>query len=282
MITLIDLTQGLSDNKDYKAFKFPGGELHFILKKFDTELYEIKTRLNSSEDIILLCLAVDTIKKDSPYTKIKVHIPYMPYQQADRDFGIGECFSLKTITKILNTLDVNEYIINDPHSDVSPALLKNAKIIDNSEFIKWVLDDLKNNQYNNTEITKELIWLSPDAGAYKKIGKLASKIGWSGEIAAANKYRSISSGTIENIELSLSDFGNKDILIIDDICMGGNTFIKLAEKLRTKNVRNMFLAVSHMIPETPNMKLEIFETIYSTNSRYENYFPSIDLKIFKL
>lgn len=259
---VLNLRQGLTDNKEYKGFKFPGGEIHFKLTRPEVLYVSTKIRIIStitnSDELMLLILAIDTIRKDGYDKQIEVFIPYFPYQQADRNFSKGESFSLKSITTILNSLDVNKYIVFDAHSDVTPALLKNCEVVDNSEYIKFVLSDIGSN----------VTLLSPDAGAYKKIGKLADKIGFQGEVAAANKYRSISTGNIESLELSKQDFEGADILIVDDICMGGRTFIGLAEELKKRNAGKLYLAVSHGIF---NNGLEIlnqyFEQVYSTNSR---------------
>jgi len=264
MLTL-DLTQGIAETAQYKAFKFPGGEVHFKMN-FTTETrFSIKTRINSSDDFMLLLLVVDTLKENGA-SYIEVFIPYFAYQQADRNFSeegkTFESFSLRTITNILNSLPVDKYTVFDAHSDVTAALLKKVKVVDNSEFVRSVLADIE------LHSTNVLTLLSPDAGAYKKIGKLAAKIGFQGEVAAANKYRSISTGTIESLELSKEDFQGADILIIDDICMGGRTFIELAKKLKEKNVGNLYLAISHGIFNYGLKELnQHFTKIYTTNSR---------------
>jgi ribose-phosphate pyrophosphokinase len=269
-MAILDLRKGITKNEEYDAFVFPGGEVHFKLHK-PTVLYpsnriKIISRINNANDLMLLILAVETIKKDGYTGMLEVVLPYMPYQQADRDFSFGECFSLQTVCKILNTLDVDRYYIFDPHSDVSPALLKKTTVIDNSFYIKDVLTFLNGNTEEDT-LTNKLVVLSPDAGAYKKIGKLCSKIRWQGELVAANKYRSISTGNIESLELSKSDFEGKDVLIIDDICIGGRTFIELAKKLQEKNVGKIYLAISHGVFSNGFRDLnEYFETIFCTDS----------------
>jgi ribose-phosphate pyrophosphokinase len=219
----------------------------------------IISSIKSSDELMLLILAIDTIRKDGFKGELEVFIPYFPYAQADRNFGMGESFSLKTITNILNTLHVDKFIVYDVHSDVTSGLLNNCEIIDNSEFVKYVISDI-----NSSNLTL----LSPDAGAYKKIGKLADKIQFKGDVAAANKYRNTSSGNIDSLELSKQDFGGADILIVDDIVMGGRTFIGLAEKLRERNVGKIFLAVSHGIFNYGLKDLNPhFDGIYTTNSR---------------
>lgn len=268
----LDLTQGLTDNDQYKAWKFMGGEIHFVLKRTCDE-YMINTRLNSSEDVMLLFIATETIHKNNRQVFVDVFIPYCLYAQADRDFGPMECFSLKSFAKIINMCNFRNVFMLDPHSEMAPTLINNVIVVDNSEFITWVLKDIAN---------PKITWLSPDAGAYKKIGKLANKLGWIGGFAAANKYRNTSTGNIDSLELSHNDFLGGDVLIIDDICMGGRTFVGLAEKLKEHNVGKMYLAVTHMIPEKINSALGVFEKIYFTSSRYNDYITLLNHKIFLL
>jgi ribose-phosphate pyrophosphokinase len=273
----LNLLNGITETEQYKAWKFPGGEIHFKLNERtindivhwnlmvrQADNLHIYARITSAENLLFLALVVDTIYKDFDIMPI-VHIGYMPYQQADRDFGVGECFSLHTICNILNSLPVHEYIIFDPHSDVTPALLNNVVVEDNSEFIKWVLNSL-DAESNETYKFESLVVLSPDAGAYKKIFKLCDKIGFTGSIETANKYRDTKDGGL-HVRLSTNDFEGRDILIIDDICMGGRTFIELAKQLQDKNIGNMYLAVSHGIFNNGYQELgKYFKGIYTTNS----------------
>lgn len=279
---VINLTQGIVPTVQYEVWKFPGGEIHMRLQKSliqelddadKEDVIFITTRINNSDDLIFLCLMVDTIAKNWS-NKIGVYMPYMPYQQADRDFGIGECFSLKTIANILNSLPVESFNIFDAHSDVSPALLRNCAVIDNTEFINAVFNMINAKYERGTDgyfINDEMVILSPDAGAYKKIFKLAEKIGFKGAIETANKYRDTSSGELQ-VRLSCEDFKGKDVLIIDDICIGGRTFNALAEQLKDKNVGNLYLAVSHGIFSAGIDELAgNFKDIFTTNSRRNSY-----------
>jgi len=269
-MAILDLRKGITKNEEYDAFIFPGGEVHFKLHK-PTVLYvsngiRIISRINTANDLMLLILVVETIRKDGYTGKLEVVLPYMPYQQADRDFSVGECFSLQTVCKMLNTLDVDRFFIFDPHSDVSPALLHKTTVLDNSTYVKDILIHLNKDNEGDT-LKESLVLISPDAGAYKKIGKLCSKLGWEGELVAANKYRSISTGNIESLELSKQDFNGKDVLIIDDICIGGRTFIELAKKLREKNAGRIYLAISHGVFSNGFRDLnQYFEEIFCTDS----------------
>lgn len=272
----LDLTSGFGDHPAYHLWKFDGGEIHFVLKDLNLYMHthvNITTRLNSSDDIMTLLVVVDTLRKDYRVhslvrTKpiIDVLVPYMPYQQADRDFGHGECFSLQTISKIFSIIDVDRYIVYMPHSDISPAMVPNMYCIQDHKFVRHVITGVLN------KADQDIIILTPDAGAYKRIGKLTSSINFQGSVVSANKYRNTSSGNIESIDLGVRDFEGADVMIIDDLCIGGGTFLGLAKVLRTRNVGKLYLTVSHMIRQVINPALfDQFDKIFTTNSRFNNY-----------
>jgi ribose-phosphate pyrophosphokinase len=264
---VLDLRQGIAETEQYKAWKFPGGEIHFKLKNvIVTDNLHIITNLNTAEDIIFLLIVTDTIKKDCTYTKLTLKIPYMPYQQADRNFSSGECFSLKTITNLINSMKFDKVYIFDPHSDVTPALIDNCVVIDNTEYIIKVLRDLhfkKHIESNLTQNIDDLVIVSPDAGAYKKIFKLCENIGFKGEIVTCSKSRNHDTGVLTIQVPKFDEY--KSVLIIDDICLAGNTFLNIRKEIPNEKV---FLAVSHGIFNDNIDKLqEAFDGIYSTNSR---------------
>ena len=60
---------------------------------------------------------------------------------------------------------------------------------------------------------------------------------------------------------------DRRILIVDDICDGGGTFLGLAQELKAKNAGNLYLAVSHGIFSRGFEDLEkVFTKIYTTDS----------------
>lgn len=270
----LDLTKGICETEGYKAWKFPGGEVHIKIyenqieyfNQYPNENISIKVRLNTTDDILLLMLVVDTLKKDTK-NKLNLFIPYMPYQQADINFGVGECFSLKTITNLINSMGFDKVEVFDSHSIVTPGLLNNCSVIDNSDFINRVLRDMEDNGYINSYMTNKidnLVLISPDSGAFKKIFKLREKLGLKKcDIITCSKNRDHETGEITTVVPKFDE--NKTVLIVDDICLAGNTFFNIRKEIPNKNV---FLAVSHGIFNDNVDKLEKqFSKVYTTNSR---------------
>jgi ribose-phosphate pyrophosphokinase len=191
----------------------------------------------------------------------------MPYQQADRNFGQLECFSLKTVTNIINNLNLAKVNIYDPHSDVCVGLIDRCVAIDNSGFIERVLQDiiLENSASPIDMNPKEsdIAIISTDSGSYKKISKLCDKLNFKGEIITCSKSRNHETGEITTIVPKFDE--TKIALIIDDIALGSRTFFNIRKELKNKYV---YLAVSHGIFNENVDKLETeFTKVYTTNSR---------------
>lgn len=219
--------------------KFAGGECHvkFLTTFHEDDKVRINTRLNSSDDILNLCLAVDALR-NMYVGYIEVFIPYIPYARQDRVMVAGEPLSVKVFAGILNSLNLNKVIVFDAHSDVSVALITNCRNIANYAMVSHFLTELK---------LTDFTLVSPDLGAYKKIDKLAAHIGYKGQIATGIKIRDLSTGQIVKSDVNTDDLNGKACVVVDDICDGGRTFIELASALKTKNAGDLYFIASHGI-----------------------------------
>jgi ribose-phosphate pyrophosphokinase len=241
--------------------KFSGGECHIkLLSEYkEDEKIRINTRLNSSDDIMNLCLLVDALR-NMYVNYIEVFLPYIPYARQDRVMIPGEPLSIKVFAKIVNSLNLNKVIVFDAHSDVSVALLNNCENIANHKMVEHFLDE-----QNITNFTL----ISPDLGAYKKVDKLATKINYHGQIATGIKVRDLSTGKIIKSDINTEDLKGNTCIIVDDICDGGRTFIELAAILKTKNVGDLYLIVSHGIfshNAIERLKEAGYKNVFSSNS----------------
>lgn len=263
-------------NKLLELKKFAGGECHVKLLTEYTEedKVRINTRLNSSDDVMNLCLAVDALR-NMYVNHIEVFIPYIPYARQDRVMVPGEPLSIKVFASIINSLNLNKVIVFDAHSDVSVALLNNCQNTANYEMVKYFLSEL-----NLTDFTL----VSPDLGAYKKVDKLATKINYKGQIATGIKVRDLATGQIIKCDVNTDDLKGKACIIIDDICDGGRTFIELAKALKEKNAGDLYFIASHGIfshNAIDRLKEAGFKNVCSSNSisniETNNFYKSYNL-----
>lgn len=269
----------------------------------NTQLGEQVFKINSYEDLWHLNQFVDAFHNQysTITTRIKPNliIPNLIDAQADRRFNKGESSGLKLVLKFLNSLEANFKVFHPHNGEIVEALMDNVEIIDNSAFIKEVLwsingNYIKDNIYLNLK-KDNLVLFSSDAGGFKPLMKLADKLKWRGEVYGASKSRKYENEESKLVQVvDKQDFVGKDILIIDDICVYGGTFIGLAKMLKERNCGKLYLAVSHLTVEKPNPELfSLFDKVFTTNSKYDEYFPLLhrdgggaskaeNLEIFKI
>lgn len=221
---------------EFDEFLFPSNcEVHIKLKGYVDEKVLITHRIRSSNDLILLLLATDAVRRTGA-TEISVFISYLPYARQDRVMVPGEPLSLRVLADILNAQNYGSVSFYDVHSDVATAVMDRSFSFSNHRFVGKVLSD-----------KKDYCIISPDAGASKKIYKLAQEIGYTGEIIECTKTRDVSTGAITGVQVHWTDLCGLDCYIIDDICDGGGTFTLLAQELKRNNAGYVNLAVSHAI-----------------------------------
>ncbi|WP_289663650.1 ribose-phosphate diphosphokinase [Flavobacterium panacagri] len=240
----------------FQSFTFSGGEPHIkINPDFDVnQKVTITHRLNSFNDLGLLCITVDALRR-MDVKIIDLFIPYFPAARQDRVMIPGEPLSVKVYADIINAMQLNKVFVFDAHSEVSPALLNNSTVIPNYTFIKEVLN----------KIGQNVKLISPDGGALKKIYKVSEYLGGV-EVVECSKSRDVKTGKLSGFKVYEEDLQGMDCLIVDDICDGGGTFVGLAEELKKKNAGKLYLAVSHGIFNKGFEVLNCFDGIFTTNS----------------
>ncbi|WP_294959477.1 ribose-phosphate diphosphokinase [uncultured Flavobacterium sp.] len=254
----------------FQSFTFSGGEPHIkIAPDFDANRkVTITHRLNSFNDLGLLCVTVDALRR-MDVKIIDLFIPYFPAARQDRVMIPGEPLSVKVYADIINAMQLNKVFVFDAHSEVTPALLNNSTVIPNYTFIKAVLENIGNN----------VKLISPDGGALKKIYKVSEFLGGV-EVVECSKSRDVKTGKLSGFKVYEDNLQGMDCLIVDDICDGGGTFVGLAEELKKKNAGKLYLAVSHGIFNKGFEVLNCFDGIFTTNSFKD--FEGESVKVIKL
>ncbi|SET54651.1 ribose-phosphate diphosphokinase [Thorsellia anophelis] len=224
-------------------FHFSGGEEHVrIDTRMIDEIYHIRidAKIMSSQIMMQLLLLNDALNRTQKLTEnvIKIlSLSYMPGARQDRVCEPGEALSVAVYADLINSIKANKVIIHDPHSDVTPALINNILVISQDEIVCEKLGEY---------LKKEQITLvSPDAGALKKIYKTAKKLEL--PVLEASKKRDTKTGQIISSSIETHPNYPEKVMIIDDICDGGRTFIELAKVLKLNGVKSIWLYVTHGI-----------------------------------
>jgi ribose-phosphate pyrophosphokinase len=238
--------------------KFPCGEVYVRTSKglalnnssIGDHIVTIKKHIQNSDDIMEILMLNDAIRRVG-HTRIRLVMPYVPYSRQDRVMNPGESLSIKVFADLINSCHFEEVEIWDPHSDVTSALINNISAASQEDCLTWTL--LGNRTYGigikDSVSVSDSILICPDAGARKKVLKLAQHFGIK-RVIYADKVRELATG---NILKTTIDFGgltfdsDVNFLIIDDICDGGRTFIEIVKVLyQALSPENSFKAYFHL------------------------------------
>jgi len=310
---VLNLTNNKTSDIKFEVSKFPDGQqqvkildFNHVLKgnyspeyktqcaKIFKNAIQIKARLNNFKDLELIICATKSLR-NLGVKEIHLYTPYFLGSRSDRKFEEGSNNYLKdVICPIINSLNFESVTVLDSHSDVLEACLNNFKKVDNLKIVKYALESIPNSiTVHNLKNPKEdlfhtfnCILISPDAGANKKIFKIAEQIGYTGDIITCSKSRD-ENGKLSHVVVPITDkYFGKDIIIIDDICDGGATFINIADKIiklyNGVGTPKIYLIVSHGIFSKGFKELnKYFDGIYCTNSYSDLNSPEMTLKYDK-
>lgn len=231
---------------------FPAGELgvHLTAEHLHQSVtmrkghFNVEWHFEHSGEFFVLAQIVDALKyslRGHAKPKINLYIPYFPYARQDRVVNDGEANALMVFCKALNSLGLETVKTLDPHSlaleqHFDVGVFEYTSQVDCFE--RTAPDEMK----NSIDVV-----IAPDAGAVKKAQKIADLLG--AKLVVCSKSRNLLSGAIEG--LTVSDPGavrsaNK-ILVADDICDGGGTFIALANRLEALSDADLYLFTTHGI-----------------------------------
>lgn len=222
---------------------FSGGECHVCVDGIELSSHvEITAYLHHSDAIMQLLLTVDAVRRAADEVTITLTLPYFPYARQDRVCNQGEALSVKVMAQLINGLQCERVRVYDPHSDVVPALLERCSVVSAADIVMGsVLRDMIQTQH--------LDLVSPDAGAEKKTRILAKKLAAHGvhtQVVCCSKVRDTYTGDIVATHVH-ADVQGKNLLLVDDICDGGRTFIELAKQLQQQGAYALYLYVTHGI-----------------------------------
>lgn len=229
MITVegFKITPTIFPDKTSQVWKLPEEIINKIHKYKKVEvLWEFE-----SEDEIIHFLQLKTLVY-SYGTAIYLKLPYLPYARQDKEVSNSLTFALKTFCDIIR---VDTIEIFDPHC--KKELLE--KYFWHSELVIKPPDNQVKNAFEDSNST---VICYPDKGAAQRYKKHFSAI-------VLDKVRDQLTGEITGLKVLDNQFliFNANILIQDDLCDGGRTFIEAAKLLYSYGAKEVNLYVSHGI-----------------------------------
>lgn len=245
-----------------KQWSFPGGERGVtivnpeLISKYRS--FTIQCGFKSSEDIMDVLLLANACRNVYRNVSLRLSIPYFPYARQDRVTGPGEAFALQVACNMINLAKFDEVEVCDAHSDVLSAFFEPG-VLTNIPQHKLLKELVLEYAVGNTAL------VAPDAGALKKIYPLAIELNL--PYIEAGKVRNVSTGKIEKSKIDLSALSAyNSLIVVDDICDGGATFIQLAEQIRQVYKEKLVLVTSHGIySKGVGVLREYYDTVTCAN-----------------
>lgn len=246
-----------SNGTQYEQFRYPGGEVQVrltekqvvVLQSEHIHEVHVVARITDGE-IMALAQLIDAVR-DVSGKPVKLILPYLPYGRADRRFVKGDCHGLAVFSRMLAMTGRDEIVTLDAHSNWAKTYIAHLADVSPKPIIDTVLQTIP----GTTNV------LLPDKGA--------ARYGLGSAATTCEKQRDPETGKLSGFKVpSKEAFLADNILIVDDICDGGGTFLGIADALKEAGVNKpLYLYVSHGIfSKGVADLLKRFEKIYTTDS----------------
>ena len=205
-------------------------------------------------DLLLLNDALRRVAGEG--AAVTLRLPYLPYARQDRVTVAGEPLSVKVFCTLINAMKFDRVVVADPHSTVAPALLDRVEIESAEGFLGQVLA--------LPEFVGGVALVAPDAGAHKRVLALGERFG--APVVCCAKLRNTATGKLSGARV-LDEVPDLPLLVVDDICDGGGTFVALAALLRRHSDRPLGLYVTHGLCTKGVAPLRDYARLYTAYPR---------------
>lgn len=226
---------------------------------------------NDAELFMLVCLVKHIRRIEGERLKISLIMPYIPHARMDRVKSDNDVFTLKYFTEIINSLHFDHVCVLDPHSNVSKALLNNVRAFTWEEIVERAM------KRSVLSVDEKFIIFYPDEGSVKRY---ADSISY--PYAFGVKRRDWKTGQIMGLDVigDAESIKGSNVLIIDDICSRGGTFLHSARKLKELGANKIYLYITHCentILEGELLTSGLIEKVFTTNSIFTKEHERIEV-----
>lgn len=233
---------------------FGAGELNIKLEPIEGNVDIIWNYEHDGELFTIACIRHYYADKRCFLT-----MPYLPHARMDRVKNPEDVFTLQIFANFINGLAFEKVRVLDAHSNVGIALIHRCENESPKEYIQKVIDKLGYNKHC-------LCLFFPDEGAQKRYGEMFPEY----RQAFGIKKRNWETKKIEGYMIvGQEHIANSHVLIIDDICSYGNTFIKAAEAVNEAGAEGVSLYITHCeecINKGNVFTSNLFDNIFTTDS----------------
>ncbi len=250
--------------------QFPDGTMLTKIEVPKTEITHMEWFFEEEKETVALWYLVSHLRANG-CEKIELYMPYIPNARQDRVKEEKDIFTLKYFANLINSLNFHRVTVLDPHSSVSEALFDRICVQRPKHLIETVIKKIE-----EEEGSKPFLFY-PDEGAGKRYSSMIKL-----PYVFGIKKRDWETGQIQGLDISgdVQSIVQRDVLIVDDICSKGGTFIFSAKKLKELGVKHIYLYITHCentILEGEVLTEGLFQRVYTTNSIFTKEHSKIEV-----
>lgn len=211
----------------YVKFRYPAGECQVRLA--ESELEEVAAAeqitvwadIRNDSDVVELVLLLNAVRGASGASpELQLCLPYLPYARADRRFVKGDCYGLGAFVDMLTSGgNVDKIVTLDVHSPACPLVVSISPLPLICHSIRHILA--------GSDGKGMVTVLLPDKGAVTRYDFTGLPV----DVKNCDKKRDSATGKLSGFVVP-EKFTTQPVLLVDDICDGGGTFVGIADALR--------------------------------------------------
>lgn len=231
---------------------FPDGEPHIKFEELDRKKsYSVICRVTNPNELFVLMQVGNILNRQG--VEFDLYITYLMSMRMDRVISFEEAFSLEIVADIINKMHANNVYVFEPHSEKTTSLINNCK--------PYKFFGGPRFEYNKD------VMCYPDAGAYQRYNKEYTAY----DVIVLEKKRDLKNkGQILSLDIvsEAEVFDDQRIVILDDLCDAGGTFVLTSKVLRNRYPGNkLCIYVKHLVNPVGLKNLaENFDEVHITNS----------------
>lgn len=249
----------------FKTFTFPDGQPHFKLETYEIDFRSVvvETSIRNPTELFEVLVVNDVLRRMG-YSEVSLDIRYLMGARMDRAISSCEPFTLDVVARLLNFCGFSKVRILDVHSEVATRLIRNSENVLPHSVVNQVL-----------ETVGPVTAIAPDKGAVARTIELCEHRAY---VVPCSKIRDPETGALSGFKVGEysphvkpGQIQNQyNVLIVDDICDGGGTFVGLAKELRKAGAKKVYLYVTHGI-FSKGLPLEGIDKVFTTDSYCSMY-----------
>lgn len=244
--------------------EFGNGEAIYKKPLLSNECNNIEMVFEDNRDIANLCMAATYLDMDKPKAIKTLTMHYVPYSRMDREIG-DQLFSLKYFAGLVNNLGFSKVYVMDAHSKETTDRITNVTEVSIDNAVQRAIDTFH----------PDFLFF-PDKGAKDRYAETLNAVitNYVPHFFGSKKRDLNNKGKIIGYELNFNKISpemilGSRILIIDDLCSRGGTFMAAAEQLKKAGAEHIGLYVTHCekcIFDGSIFKTDLIEQVFTTNS----------------